>query len=230
MVLLIKTKGFNHEYLKFNERFSDITDNKALDIKNRIFNGEKFAVMYSGGIDSTLILAALIKNLSLDELTNITVCASIESVIENPTFWNKFILNKFKIIDSKRHKYDDIINMGLTPITADEGDCIFGTLFGLIMYNNYDYYIDGLSTSSKINLQNIKYKISDPDIHFSKYADILIPYLGIADDANFGKLFYEKLVHNINTCTVPIRSLHDFFWWLIFNIKYLNICKKISEF
>ena len=39
---------------------------------------------------------------------------------------------------------------------------------------------------------------------------------------------YEKLVHNINTASVPVNSLHDFFWWEIFNIKYLNCAVRGS--
>ena len=207
----------------FNKSFTEVSDNRAVEIKKRIAQGEKFAVMFSGGIDSTVVMTALIKNLSVDELSNVVVCASIETMIENPVFWSKFIQGKFKIIDSHKNKYDDLINQGFTPITADEGDCIHGTLFGLILYNNYDYYIDELSPIAKTNLQNIKYKISDADTHFSRYADILIRYLSIPNNPDFGKLYYEKIVHNINTASVPVYSLHDFFWWTIFNIKYLNI-------
>ena len=101
-------------------------------------------------------------------------------------------------------------------------------MFGLILYNNYDYLIKDLSTSSVRNLESIKYKISDPDVHFSEYKDLLIKYLGIPTDPNFGKLMYEKLVHNINTASVPVNSLHDFFWWEIFNIKYLNCAVRGS--
>lgn len=212
----------------FNKTFFEVSDNRALEIKKRINDGEQFAVMFSGGIDSTLVMAALIKNLSLEELSNVSVCASIETIIEHPMFWNKFIQDKFKIIDSRKNKYDDLIRQGFTPITADEGDCIQGTVFGLVLYNNYDYYIDGLSSSAKLNLQNIKYKISDPDTHFSNYSDILIKHLGIPGDSNFGELFYKKLIHNINTSSVPVHSLHDFFWWFIFNVKYLNCAARGS--
>jgi hypothetical protein len=212
----------------FKKTFTQVTDEKALSIKARVNAGERFGVMFSGGIDSTLIMSALIKNLTKEELKSIVVCSSTETLIENPMFWNKFIQGNFEIIDTNRNKYDDIIDLGLTPITADEGDCIFGTLFGLILYNNYDYYVDGLSTDSKTDLQNIKYKIADADVHFSRYADLLIKYLGIPDDPEFGKLIYEKLVHNINTASVPVNSLHDFFWWEIFNIKYLNCAVRGS--
>ena len=66
----------------FKKTFEQISDEAAIKIKNRISNGEKFAVMWSGGIDSTLVMAALLKNLTLEELKNVTVCCSAESMIE----------------------------------------------------------------------------------------------------------------------------------------------------
>jgi len=212
----------------FSKTFSEISDEQAMLIKKRIQSGEKFAVMFSGGIDSTVVMAALIKNLTAEELKNVAVCASVETIIENPHFWNTYIQDKFVIIDSDKTKYDEIISKGYTPVTADEGDCIFGTLFGLILYNNYDAYTGTLSTDSKSELSNIKYKISDPSIHYSRYKDLLINYLGVQADPGFGKLLYEKLVRNIETASVPVNSLHDFFWWMIFNIKYLNCAVRGS--
>ena len=212
----------------FNKSFNQVSDEQAGLIKQRINNGEKFAVMLSGGIDSTMVMSALLKNLTKEELQSVAVCASVETIIENPHFWHSYIQDKFTIIDSDKHKYDSIIAQGYTPITADEGDCIFGTLFGLILYNNYDAYMGNLSSESKSELQNIKYKIADPDIHYTRYKDLLINYLGIQSDPTFGKLFYEKIIRNIETATVPINSLHDFFWWMIFNIKYLNCAVRGS--
>lgn len=207
---------------KFNLTFEECSDTQALEIKARIQKDEKFAIMYSGGIDSTVILASLIKNLTSKDLENIVVCATAESVIENPIFWNKFVADNLKILNTDNHKYDDLIRLGFTPITADEGDCIFGTLFGLMLYNNYDFFLDKVSSDSKKHLEKIRYSISDPNVHFSEYKDILIKYLGIKSNESFGEEFYNRLVHNINTATVPVTSLHDFFWWYIFNIKYIN--------
>lgn len=206
----------------YSRTFSEVSDLKAQQIKQRIAQGEQFAVMYSGGIDSTVVMAALIKNLTSEELNSVIVCASVNSIIENPTFWEKFIHNKLKVRDSSALKYDDIIESGLTPITADEGDCIFGTLIGLTLYNNYDQYIKDLSPATRANLAPLKYRISDPDVHFSTYKDLIIRHLDLQGEPDFGRILYEKYVHNINTSTVPIHSLHDFFWWLIFNVKYLN--------
>jgi len=206
----------------FSKTFDQVTNEKALSIKARIQQGERFAVMFSGGIDSTVVVSALIKNLTREELSHIVICASVETIIESPMFWNKFIQDKFTVYDSSKYKYDDLIEEGLTPITADEGDCIFGTLIGLTFYNNYDFYIKDLSEPVKTNLQNLKYKISDPDVHYSVYKDLIIRHLNIPDDPNFGRILYEKYARNAETATVPVHSLHDFFWWLIFNVKYLN--------
>ena len=206
----------------FNMSFEEVTNNRAIEIKKRVNTGEQFAVMYSGGIDSTVVLTSLIKNLTAQELESITICASAESIIENPTYWKKFIHNKFKLIDSKTVKYDDLIEQNLTPITADEGDCIFGTLMGLTLYNNFDYYLESLSMNTKHRLKNLKYKISSEDVHYSVFEDLIIKHLSVNSNPKFGKLLYEKYHWNIQTSSVPVYSLHDFFWWLIFNVKYLN--------
>lgn len=206
----------------FNKTFAEVTDASAIGLKYRIQQGEKFALMYSGGIDSTVILAAMIKHLTVEELKSFTVCASVTSMVENLHMWEHYIKDKMHVIDSKTVKYDDLIEMGYTPITADEGDCIFGTSLGLTLYNNFDYYIESLSPAVKDRLKPLKYKIASEDVHYSVYADLLIKHFGIASDPTFGKLLYEKYVWNAETASVPIHSLHDFFWWLIFNVKYLN--------
>lgn len=206
----------------FSKTFDEVTNERAIEIKNRIATGEKFAVMYSGGIDSTVIMSALIKNLTVEELANITVCSSIHSMVENPVFYEKFIHGKFNIIDSRSIKYDDLIDQGLTPITADEGDCIFGTIFGLTMYNNLEMLTKDLSDASKAHIRSLKFSVSDPTVHYSEYKDAILAHFNVPTDPYFAENLYNKVVKNIETATVPIHSLHDFFWWMIFNIKYLN--------
>lgn len=206
----------------FKLSFAEVTDLEAIKIKNRISQGEQFAVTYSGGIDSTVIVAALIKNLSLKELESVYVYASVNSIIEHPVFWEQFIFNKFKVIDSNRYKMHDLIDMGLTPIIADEGDAIFGTMIGISLYNNYDVLSEGLSAGVKENLKQIRNKISSNEVHYSRYKDLIIKHLSLPNNTEFGRLLYEKYDHNIKTASVPVHSLHDFFWWLIFNVKYLN--------
>jgi len=223
----------------FNKTFTEVTDQRALEIKSLIQQGQQFALMYSGGIDSTLALSALIKNLSNEELKSITIAANKQSVIENPVFWNKFIWGKFNIVNSSTHKYDDLIEKGYRPITADEGDCLFGMLFSLDLYQHYDYYCETLSAESKTNLQNLKSKFNTA--HYSNYKDIILKHFEIRDSARtgihnfqldnnpeFAEQWYAKIVKNIQTSNVPVHTLHDFFWWQIFNLKYVNCAMRCA--
>lgn len=206
----------------FNKTFAEVSDEKALRIRDRIRQGERFGVLWSGGIDSTVIMTSLVKNLTPEELENVTVMCSGESMIENPSFYRNFIYGKLKTLNSKEHKYDDMLNLGITPITGDEGDCIFGTLIGLNMYNNFDALLDRVSSEVKENVSQLKNKFTSPDVHYSQFKELIIQYLNIPWHPEFGRILYDKYDHNIKTATVPVHSLHDFFWWLIFNVKYYN--------
>jgi PP-loop superfamily ATP-utilizing enzyme len=50
--------------------------------------------MYSGGIDSTLVIISLLKNASEEERNNITILLSENSIGENPNFYKDHILGK----------------------------------------------------------------------------------------------------------------------------------------
>lgn len=215
--------------LNFSMSFEEITDQRALDIKKLIQNtNTRVAVYYSGGIDSTVCLVSLLKNLSMEELKLIDVCLSSESIIENPIFFYNHILNKLNIIDSSKLRYSDIQNQGHFAITSDQGDSIFGTELGTQMYYSYPQLLNSISEKSKSNLANLNLKISDPDVHYSQFADLLIAYFNLDTNPDFGKQFYEKLHQNILSVNVPIQSLHDFFWWYIFNIKYMECALRSS--
>jgi hypothetical protein len=219
----------------FDLDFAEVTDRRALEIKQRInTSDEKFVVMYSGGIDSTVIMTALIKNLSLREQKNISVCASAASMVNNPVFWKTHIYNKFEIIDSLDCKYDDLIEKDLVPITGDTGDCLYGTTFASHLYYNWRNHVADLSNLSVSVIEKNICSFTDPDVHYSTFKDLLINYFKIpkkqgfpfypqsTSNENFGRLFYDKLDLHAKTSPVEIASLHDFFWWYIFDLKYIN--------
>lgn len=215
----------------FNRSFDEITDDRAKQIAELIrTKNQKFAVMYSGGIDSTIIMAALIKNLTEEELKNVTVCANPYSMIENPMFWKKFIWGKFKLLDSGVTKYDELISLGLRPITADEGDCIFGTMGFLELQQNFEYYLEKLSPKSQTYLRSIRNKMTSSDVHYSEFKDLIIEHWNIPTNKELGSSWYDKFEKNIKTSTVPIISLHDYYWWLLFNTKWVSCAIRSSVF
>ena len=221
----------------FTMNFSDVCDACALEYKQRINEHDhKFAIMYSGGIDSTIIVTAFLKNLTTEELKNVAIATSVPAIVENPIFWNKYINGRLTVIDSIKNKYDTLIEQGYYPITGDDGDCIFGTVFGLNLYHSWETIADknNFSAESKAHIKSIIGRFNDPDVHYSEFKDLLIAYFALPPDQIFpvaglsnpnpqyGQLMYDKYDLNASTSDVPVRSLHDFFWWLIFNVKMLN--------
>jgi hypothetical protein len=222
----------------FNLNFSEVSDLRSLDIKKIINDTDRsIVIQWSGGIDSTVALVSLLKNLSHSELSNVIIAMSSDSLLENPNFYNKFIKDKFKIIDSENMLFNDYKEKyNAYCIMGDTGDCLFGSELGNKLYPKMKFIQD--------NTGHLYNKISSPDVHYSIYRDIIVQYFNdnlqtsvvslkqqgvvngsisefISGDETFGELFYEKIVKNIETCSVPIYSLHDFFWWTIFGGRYI---------
>ena len=210
----------------FTKSFSDVSDERGLEIKKILANnpGIRIALYYSGGIDSTCVLVSLIKNLSPAELSRISVALSFHSIAEYPSFFEKYILDKIDIIDLSYGEinYTTLREKGYFVITADNGDSMFGTELGTQLYQEYTRVGKDLNSEIRSQLDDLMLNVSSANTHYSNFEQLLIKYFEKEDSPDFGRLYYEKLVHNINTSTLgpPIYSLHDFFWWWIFNIKW----------
>jgi hypothetical protein len=207
---------------EFNKTFDQICDETALKIGQRIVrHDEKFIVPYSGGIDSTCIMAAIVRNLDSSLLDNITVSMSFDSIAENPYFYYNYICDKFKLHDSHEFDLTPLAEEGYRVIIGDQGDALFGTELGTKFYPALQY-LSGV--------EHLNQLISDPNHHYSEFKELIIKYFnrclksraGENYDKSFGEIYYNKLVYNIETSSYPIVTLHDFFWWIIFNIKYIH--------
>lgn len=213
----------------FSSDFSQISDLRAGDIGELIRRkGERVTLYYSGGIDSTVCLVSLMRNLPSEELKMIDLAMSSESLIENPYFFEKYISGKFKIIDSAARRLSDLKNSGQYAISCELGDSIFGTELGLNLLHCYDELLAKLPVSARPRLTDLRGKVADSGTHFSEYADLLIAFFQLERDPQFGQLYFEKIQAQINSVKQPVKSLHDFFWWEIFNLKYVECALRSS--
>jgi hypothetical protein len=189
---------------KFSKSFTQITNERSEEIRQVILNSEsqRIVVLYSGGIDSTICLSSLIQNLNKEELSRVDICMSSESIVENPIFYDKFIKGKFNILDSALFNYQEIEAAGNIALTSDLGDSIFGTELGNEFY--------------------LKHSDLNPEDSFLKHSDKIIQFFNLNSSLQFSKIFYQRLIENINTAKIDIFSIHDFFWWYIFNLKYMD--------
>jgi hypothetical protein len=211
----------------FNTSHEEITNNRARDVQKLIVDkNSEFAVAYSGGIDSTMVVAALIKNLTKEQLKNVYIYCNSASIMENPIFYKKFIMGKFKLINSSKYQYEHIIEQNINIISSCSADVLYGSKNILDLQSNLYFYTKELNTVSKRNIFNLWKKANDSGTHYSNFKDLIINYYTINDCPGLGESYYDKLVHNINTSDVPVNSLFDFYWWHLFNLKYIYISAK----
>ena len=192
-----------------NDRFADICDSRAIElIQLSIRQNKKLAIMWSGGIDSTVVLSAFIKHLSPIELNNIVIFLSTESIIENPEFYKRFIFNKIRC--------ESIYNLDVTDnflneyilLHGDPGDCIFGPSLGT--YEN-------LITDGK---HRLSWHNNRPLIVKGLISSISVP-LDIDFVEGFSHWYVDKISENLLEVNPPgIESIADWWWWHYFNFKW----------
>lgn len=210
-----------HVVEKFSKTFEEITDARAIEIRDRIRGSDaKIAVFYSGGIDSTVCLAALVRNLTAEELANVHVCLSAESIVENPTFFDRFIRGRMTIHDSAKTSYGVLADQGYLEITSDQGDSLFGTEAGLQLYYMSDVLLQKVPAARRTSLRNLLSSSNIEEIHYSQFKDLVAAYFAVENNPEFGYQLFERIHANIESARAPVHSLHDYFWWVIFNLKY----------
>jgi hypothetical protein len=114
-------------------------------------------------------------------------------------------------------------------------------VFGLEFYQHYDYYSSTLTPAAQSNLKNLKEQVHTA--HFSQFKDIILKHfeippqrltwstgVDIITNEKFSELWYQKMVKNIETSSVPVHTIQDFFWWQIFNLKFVNCAMRCSIF
>jgi hypothetical protein len=198
----------------FTKSFSDICDDRAIELMDKAKrDNRKIAVMYSGGIDSTVIICALLKNCSEQDLRNhVVVLLTDHSILENPNFYNDYIIKKFECISSYRFPYflgnDDYI-----VISGENADQLFGSqvVAKFIAYRSFDYLFTPLEQASGDIIDWMTMKLQD---EYKKYA----PY------------YWQMFKHLCNAAPIPIDNVYKFFWWINFTNKWQSVYVRILPY
>ena len=106
-------------------------------LDHAIKTNRKLGIMYSGGIDSTLIMVSLFKIASDEELYNHCVCIMNDlSIAENPNFYNNYIVKKMRIKSS--NAFDLFLgNDKYVVVSGEGGDQLFSAGMIEYMFANY---------------------------------------------------------------------------------------------
>ena len=124
--------------------FFDCVDKRIEHIYNlHKHNNKKLVLAYSGGIDSTTILAGLVKHIPMNILKDILiVAASPESILENSELYDKYILSNFELASAH-----NIIDSKYNILLGDPGTGNFRGDYKLKNFNKIKHYV--IQKSSK---------------------------------------------------------------------------------
>jgi hypothetical protein len=164
-------------------------------------------VLWSGGIDSTFIFALMIDLGIADELfrqNRLTIGLNMDSIRENPNFYNKFIKDRFMSCVVQA----DTIIINPQPdqviITGEMADNLVGSL---TMKSCVDYYND-FST-----------------VH--KPLQVSVDWLARNLTTEEKPKLYEFIEQQVANSPVELVTCHDLLWYLNFNLKWQAVNFRI---
>lgn len=176
-----------------NLNYGQVCDKRAIELLK--LEGNIF-VMWSGGIDSTGALVAILRNWPKKELERITVLCNSDSIKENKNFFS-IIAKNFKT-ENSTNKIEDFLKRGYV-ITGELGDQLFGSdIVGECVKRWGD-------ESIKMPWQKIA-PLMFNEFHSGK-----------------GKNTYNNYLEIIKESPFELKTVHDFFWWLNFTQKWQHV-------
>lgn len=193
--------------------FDEICDDRARELLNQASRTNKtIAVMYSGGVDSTLILCSFLKVATPEELKNIIVLLSEKSILENQVFYDKFITKKFTCDSS--YKFPAYMgNDKILFVTGENADQLFGSQVAgsFAMYTSHDSMFSSIDDMESKLIEF--FEINCP-ISYKPYVEPCYKLLRKVTDA----------------APIEIDNVYKFLWWINFSMKWQSVYVRIMPY
>lgn len=177
--------------------FKEVTDRRAMEIAEMVEARPDMPVLayWSGGIDSTLLLSAILKHWPQHLLDRLKIKLSNASYVENPRFFTDIIKTSgIEYGQFKEYNYSNAI-----ILHGDPADALWigGNVLTFNVHYNADY--DSKLTTNK---------------------DAVLRYFADKTDMDHADWLYNQLLETANISSYPLDTVGDLFWWLIFNYNY----------
>lgn len=177
--------------------FTEITDYRATELLVKAQEYSSILLFYSGGIDSTMILCAMLKNWSKSDLAKVTIVMNQHSIEENKNMFDSYIRGKFVIVNTDEYFTECKINNNTLYITGALGDPLMADENNVISY--HELYPNSYNRSWIANVDN------------------LIKYFSIRSDPVTAQHVIDTVIQSIAKCKFEVETVYEFFWWISFN-------------
>lgn len=181
-----------------NMSFADCCHQRALELL--ALNKDFYYIAYSGGIDSTTAIVSLLSTWPVEALKKVRIFLTQHSITENPHFFSNYI-SQFKLLSFLDNPSQFLVGQNSIMIMGELGDQLFGA--------------DFLGITSQ--------KFGDEALHkdFREYVPKTLGSYFLDDE--LGKKVFANIEPIVEESPFPIRTTHDFFWWLNFTQKWQHV-------
>jgi hypothetical protein len=196
------------KFKKVNTNFEELCEKRArLLLDKAISTNRKLTIMYSGGIDSTLIMVSLLKVATDKELKeNVIVLLTQASIFENESFFKNYILKKCNI-ESTFDFTHFLGNNKYIVVTGETGDQLFGSMTTKNFFIKYGKeFVFGEATYEKIEKIFLDTHLTNEKLNKEETSKVILPLFKVVKNA-----------------PLEITSVYHFFWWLNFTLKWQSV-------
>ena len=189
-----------------NARFDEICDARAASIVDcAIRTAKKIRVLWSGGIDSTAALIAIIKATEACKRGDlIHVVLTIDSIHEYPRFYQQHIVRRCPV-DVVPRPLSACLRPDAINVTGSHGDQLYGS-------HLLRHYIEGGLTC--LPYGNVLPLVFADRLGSSRMADGLMRYVE----------------PQIAAAPVAVNTLFECLWWLEYSLKWQQIALRLQAF
>lgn len=174
-----------------NQTYEEIIANRCQELMSL---GQPLTILWSGGIDSTLIVASFLKQFDKSTLqSRIKIAMTADSIAENPVFYKNFILPNFELVSSETLPYQMYDDYGFI-VTGELND----QLLGKALMNAWTIK-NGVDINSTLNSGLIK--------EF---------YITQGLTVNEAEYWFDNIYQSAKTSNVELHTFADYFWWFNF--------------
>lgn len=187
----------------FRMTYEECCQNRVMDILALQERADvPVRVFYSGGIDSSMVLASLIKQLGMAEAEKrIEIVMTMEGIDENPWMWERILRrSNFRITNSENHTNE--WNTKRILVGGEFNDQLMGSM----------------------TWRNIKHWKGEDFLDKPWTADIIMEYLLYKELSTTNAALWLKNILNLLTnAPCPIETVGDWWWWTNFTTKWSQV-------
>jgi len=195
----------------FTKSLEECCYNNARNIINQsILENKTITLMWSGGIDSTCMLASFLSVADKNELARITILLNKDSILENTEFYRNYLIGKIKCKDS--NSWPNHINDSVIFLTGEGGDQL--GWFGFTRHSE-----------SAFN------ELGWDFLRLAATSDNIIKCLEkICQSKKVATVCYERVIDPLRkTAIIDVDTVSQSLWWTIFCAKWQNVYLRIMN-